>query len=301
VSNPLEYGIVITDSAQNITSFLEKPGWGEVFSDTVNTGIYVFEPEILKLIPENTVFDFSKDLFPKILAKKEKIIGYNAQGYWCDIGSPGAYLRCCIDAAEGKIRGIRSQFSGERSIIGQNCHIDKSEQIKDSVLWDNIVIDKYCNLTASYKDVNEDLEQRAFLALNKQQSYYDMLEVMQSTIENANQGISTKLSLTDFEYMIRTKMPAKDIITEINKRAERIKQSEIVAAEKAKAEVEEKMKLTETIVAPPMPIKQEAKPTDTIFFVELRFEDTKANIEALAKYLKDNGFNYTTLNKGKVK
>lgn len=72
VSNPLEYGIVITDSANNITSFLEKPGWGEVFSDTVNTGIYVFEPDILKLIPEKTVFDFSKDLFPKILAKNGK-------------------------------------------------------------------------------------------------------------------------------------------------------------------------------------------------------------------------------------
>ncbi|MCD8493719.1 MAG: nucleotidyltransferase family protein, partial [Geovibrio sp.] len=66
VPDPLQFGVVITDKEGQIVRFLEKPGWGEVFSDTINTGIYVFEPEVLKYIPENSNFDFSKDLFPKL-------------------------------------------------------------------------------------------------------------------------------------------------------------------------------------------------------------------------------------------
>ena len=179
VSNPLEYGIVITDSDQNITSFLEKPGWGEVFSDTVNTGIYVFEPEILKLIPRNTVFDFSKDLFPKILAKKGKICGYNAQGYWCDIGNINQYRQSHIDILSNKVQvsipgtqkapGIwvsencqisenvkftapvfidsgvtieENVFIGEYSVIGKNSILRNKSSLKRAILWDNVYIGK---------------------------------------------------------------------------------------------------------------------------------------------------------------
>ena len=81
VPDPLQFGVVITDSDGKIVRFLEKPGWGEVFSDTINTGIYVFEPEILNYIPENKNFDFSKDLFPSIMASGTSIYGYNAKGY----------------------------------------------------------------------------------------------------------------------------------------------------------------------------------------------------------------------------
>ena len=64
VKDPLQFGVVITDKEKRITQFLEKPGWGEVISDTINTGIYVLEPEIFKYIPEGENFDFSQDLFP---------------------------------------------------------------------------------------------------------------------------------------------------------------------------------------------------------------------------------------------
>ena len=70
VPNPLEYGVIIVDGQGRIERFLEKPSWGEVISDTVNTGIYILEPEILDMIPPKTEFDFSKDLFPTMLAQK---------------------------------------------------------------------------------------------------------------------------------------------------------------------------------------------------------------------------------------
>ena len=86
VEDPLEYGIVITDTEGHIVRFLEKPSWGEVFSDTVNTGIYVLEPSVWNDIPEDKEVDFSKNLFPALLAHNQPLFGYIAPGYWRDIG-----------------------------------------------------------------------------------------------------------------------------------------------------------------------------------------------------------------------
>ena len=81
VADPLHYGVVITDDEGRITRFLEKPTWGEVFSDKINAGIYIFQPEALDMIPAGKGFDFSNDLFPTILQKKLNLRGYNAPGY----------------------------------------------------------------------------------------------------------------------------------------------------------------------------------------------------------------------------
>src|ERR1039457_3537635 len=76
VKDPLQFGVVITDHEKRITQFLEKPGWGEVISDTINTGIYILEPEIFKYIPAGENFDFSQDLFPILLANTDPLFGY---------------------------------------------------------------------------------------------------------------------------------------------------------------------------------------------------------------------------------
>src|SRR5712691_4529050 len=102
--NPLEYGVVITDQDGRIAKFLEKPSWGEVFSDTINTGIYVIEPQVLERFPPGEVFDFSKDLFPLLLAEGEPLYGYIADGYWTDIGSIVEYARANADLLRGKVR-----------------------------------------------------------------------------------------------------------------------------------------------------------------------------------------------------
>lgn len=104
VPNPLEYGVVITNESGRIEKFLEKPSWGEVFSDTINTGIYVIEPRVLERYPIGESFDFSKDLFPKLLAEGEPLYGYVASGYWTDVGSIGEYARANADVLLGKVR-----------------------------------------------------------------------------------------------------------------------------------------------------------------------------------------------------
>ena len=106
VPNPLEYGVITTDSDGYITQFLEKPTWGEVISDTVNTGLYVLEPEVLDLIPPNTPYDFSKQLFPHMLKRKLPLAGYVADGYWCDIGNIETLRQASFDMLEGKISGV---------------------------------------------------------------------------------------------------------------------------------------------------------------------------------------------------
>src|SRR5256714_1171765 len=104
VPNPLEYGVVITGEDGRITKFLEKPSWGEVFSDTINTGIYVIEPRVMERFAVGEVFDFSKDLFPRLLAEGEPLFGYVAEGYWTDVGSIAEYARANADLLRGKVK-----------------------------------------------------------------------------------------------------------------------------------------------------------------------------------------------------
>ncbi len=104
VPNPLEFGVVILDEAGHVRQFQEKPSWGEVFSDTINTGIYVLEPKALDYFPKNKVFDFSQDLFPLLLKNGDPIYGYVASGYWTDVGSIQEYMRASADVLYGKVR-----------------------------------------------------------------------------------------------------------------------------------------------------------------------------------------------------
>ncbi len=101
--NPLEYGVVMVDEQGRIIRFLEKPSWGEVFSDTVNTGIYIIEPEVLDYIPPQKKFDFSKDLFPLLLKEGKALFGCSLQGYWCDIGSLEQYRQTNYDILGRKV------------------------------------------------------------------------------------------------------------------------------------------------------------------------------------------------------
>ncbi|MGH2999683.1 MAG: sugar phosphate nucleotidyltransferase, partial [Gaiellaceae bacterium] len=111
VDNPLEFGIVVTDEDGRVERFLEKPSWGQVFSDTINTGIYVLEPEVLKHIPSDRPFDFSKELFPLLLEMGRPMFGCVLDGYWQDIGNLDQYRQANFDALDEKVRlevsGIR--------------------------------------------------------------------------------------------------------------------------------------------------------------------------------------------------
>ena len=103
VDNPLEFGIVVIDDDGRVQRFLEKPGWGEVFSDTINTGIYVIEPEVLRHIPDDVPFDFSRQLFPHLLAMGRPLYGLPLEGYWQDVGNLDQYRQANVDALEERV------------------------------------------------------------------------------------------------------------------------------------------------------------------------------------------------------
>jgi mannose-1-phosphate guanylyltransferase / phosphomannomutase len=130
VDNPLEFGIVVTDEEGRVERFLEKPSWGQVFSDTINTGIYVLEPEVLKHIPIDRPYDFSKELFPLLLEMGRPLYGYVCDGYWQDIGNLDQYRQANFDALDEKVRlkipGIRLR----RNIwIGEGVDVDDLDGI----------------------------------------------------------------------------------------------------------------------------------------------------------------------------
>jgi len=158
VEDPLPYGIVITDDSGRVVRFLEKPSWGEVFSDTINTGIYIVERKILDFIPANKEFDFSKDLFPVLLGKKKPIYGYIAQGYWKDVGSLQEYRTANMDILLGKVKvnipgkkvrrgvwmgeGAKVDFSSEMEgcVIGKGCRVEGGVKVINSVIGDSTVV-----------------------------------------------------------------------------------------------------------------------------------------------------------------
>lgn len=161
--NPLQFGIVLTDKDGKITKFFEKPSWSEVFSDTINTGIYVLEKETLGLVPKaqgaKPDCDFSKDLFPYMLKNKMPLFGSIESGYWRDVGSLEDYINTNLEALKGKVDIPHTKTSGKsnsliaksakvshsakiiNSVIGNRCVIGPNTVIKDSVLWNNVTIE----------------------------------------------------------------------------------------------------------------------------------------------------------------
>jgi mannose-1-phosphate guanylyltransferase/phosphomannomutase len=139
VPNPIEFGVVITDEEGRIRRFLEKPSTSEIFSDTVNTGTYILEPEVLQYLPRNQECDFSKDLFPLLLDKNVPISGYIAQGYWCDVGHLDAYRESQYDALHQKVKLDAAYPEIAPGLwVGQNTYIDPSAKLEaPAVIGDN--------------------------------------------------------------------------------------------------------------------------------------------------------------------
>ncbi len=166
VRNPAEFGVVITDKEDRIVRFLEKPSTSEIFSDTANTGTYILEPEVLDYLPFDEAQDFSKDLFPRLLAEDVPMYGYVATGYWCDVGHLNAYREAQYDALYGKVQidhAYPETVSGVRVgkntvihpsaklqpplLIGDNCRIGPRAVLEPgTVVGDNVTVGSDANL-----------------------------------------------------------------------------------------------------------------------------------------------------------
>jgi len=192
VEVPLDYGVVVTDEEGLITRFLEKPSWGELFSDTANTGIYILEPEVLDYIEYKQKFDFSQNLFPMLLSEKQPMYGYVTDDYWCDIGNPKTYMQANYDMLNDLVNynfsaikldgGIRVEnkariaqtatiegpcYIGNHAriesyahiapftVVGDFCIVGEHSFVEKSILWKNSVIGKRADIRGAIicKDV----------------------------------------------------------------------------------------------------------------------------------------------------
>ncbi len=150
-SVPLEYGVIITDEDGKIIRFLEKPSWGEVFSDTVNTGIYILEPEVLDYYKTGENFDFSKDLFPKLLRDHVPMYGYITEDYWNDIGDLKSYRDTQFHILDGKVKVKMNCKEMKKGIwveegvkLGQNIHLSPPAYIgKNTTIRDDVIVEPY--------------------------------------------------------------------------------------------------------------------------------------------------------------
>ena len=186
VENPTNYGVVRTNQYGKITRFIEKPNWHEVFSNLVNTGIYILEPEIFSYIKKGVMTDFSHDLFPLLLDKNKEVYGYEAKGYWSDIGTLEQYCQTQYDLLDGKVHcsfygkeikpgvwigknvtiekgaiikkpvyladnvTVRSNaLIGTYSVVGRNTVVSEHSSLKKSIVWNRVFIGNYCELRST--------------------------------------------------------------------------------------------------------------------------------------------------------
>ncbi|MCD6310170.1 MAG: NDP-sugar synthase [Candidatus Eremiobacteraeota bacterium] len=177
VENPSLFGIVKTDEHGRIQMFQEKPDLDKAVSNLANTGIYIFEPEILDLIPDGEIYDFGCQLFPRLQEEGYPFFGCLVEGYWRDIGNLEDYRISQFDALEGKVNvdkpgnemitgvwiGNDSYIHpdsiinppvlignnclvepdttiGDNVVLGNNCIIEKNSSIKKSLVWNGVII-----------------------------------------------------------------------------------------------------------------------------------------------------------------
>lgn len=160
------FGVVVTDSEGFITEFQEKPPIEEAKSDFINTGIYIFNYKIFDYIPENTFYDFAKNVFPTLLSEEIKINTFHVNEYWSDIGTLEQYFESTQDlfknlykinhsgiiktksgayVAEGCKIDDSAEFIGF-STLGKGCSIGKNAKIKNCILWENVKVKEGVNL-----------------------------------------------------------------------------------------------------------------------------------------------------------
>jgi len=153
VEDPTQFGIVGLDAKGRIQKFKEKPRKEEAFSNLANAGIYVLEPEVLEFIPPDQKFDFSKDLFPKLLSKGVPLYGSRINGVWMDIGRPHDLWKASMEIVrrEGKLLRRAGVKSEGPVILDPAARVDEGVTIRGpcyvgpgAVLRSGSVVDNAC-------------------------------------------------------------------------------------------------------------------------------------------------------------
>jgi mannose-1-phosphate guanylyltransferase/phosphomannomutase len=160
VTDPSQFGVVVLEEGGKISRFVEKPAPGTAPSNLVNMGVYLFEPQILDLIPSGKFYDFGKELFPFLLEQKEPFYGYTTTDYWRDVGNLREYRDCHDDffrdpsllkvnvpqVEDGLWIGEGAEIDPTATIekpcvIGPNCKIGPNAHVcEGSVLGESAIV-----------------------------------------------------------------------------------------------------------------------------------------------------------------
>jgi mannose-1-phosphate guanylyltransferase len=128
-----KYGVVQTDASGRITQFQEKPTPEEAVSTMVNSGIYLFEPEIFNYIPSGVEFDIGGQLLPQLVLAGQNIFGIALPFTWVDIGSVPDYWEATRLVLRGGVAGFR--MPGREVRPGIHCGINVQ------IPWDRVRIE----------------------------------------------------------------------------------------------------------------------------------------------------------------
>ncbi len=168
VEEVTQFGVVVLNDDHSVKAFQEKPKQEEALSNLVNAGIYVFEPEVLDMIPEGEFYDFGKQLFPMLIEKKKGLFGYKMIDFWSDVGTLDAYIKANMDLMHGRVRvGIpgkkisKNIWCGKNTkvaktahfdgsvILGDRCVVEDGVRLKNVVVGDRTVISKNSKIEKS--------------------------------------------------------------------------------------------------------------------------------------------------------
>jgi NDP-sugar pyrophosphorylase family protein len=178
VENPTAYGLVELEPDGRVHRFLEKPGWDEVTTNTINAGIYVLERELLELIPKGQPYSMEREFFPELLERRIPFLGHVPRAYWLDIGTAAKYLQAHQDLLDRLVQspvtpaGRRVQEGwvdpgaelhstvrlrapvvigpgcrieqdavvGPAVVLGAGCRLGRGVQAESAVLWEEVAV-----------------------------------------------------------------------------------------------------------------------------------------------------------------
>jgi mannose-1-phosphate guanylyltransferase len=163
VEDTASYGVVPTSADGRVEAFLEKTE-GEVPTNRVNAGAYVIERDVVEEIPAGRAVSFEREVFPELVGAG--LYGWQAAGYWIDIGSPDRYLEATYDLLAGRVssalppRDVTGSLIyegsltsgahiGPQSVLGRHCSVGTDSTVERSVLFDRVLVGADCDIRES--------------------------------------------------------------------------------------------------------------------------------------------------------
>ncbi|MFQ6107622.1 MAG: sugar phosphate nucleotidyltransferase [Thermoplasmata archaeon] len=219
VKNPSQFGIVELDDESRIVRFKEKPKKDEIFSNLVNAGIYVLEPEALEFIPEREMFDFSKNVFPALLQKGAPLYGKRLKGIWVDIGRPLDVINASLEIIEreGKEQEFENAIVKGPIMMGRNVVSEKSVRIiGPAYIGDNVflgrgvLIERSCVYNDVFVDRGVMLLRSAVMSNSRIGWQSEIEESVLSTNSNVEEDVKISRSIIGDDMTVKAHSRIED-------------------------------------------------------------------------------------------